>query len=81
MEDNPSVTEYFLEYHDNADSVDFWTKGETSVPGDQTEWTQTGLIEGHSYIFHVIAVNSKGESEPLTSNGSVQLGQTQDTLD
>ena len=73
--DNQSVTRYFIEYHDTEGAFDYWD-GDGSVPGDVTEWTQTGLTPGHSYSFRVIAANAKGESEPLVCKQLVQLDQT-----
>ena len=43
------------------------------VPGDKpnTEFEVIGLIPGSEYKFRVTAVNDEGDSEPLTSDGSI----------
>ena len=73
-DDSPSITQYLIEKHDTKDSVDFWDKCGI-VAGDVTEWTLTGLAAGHSYSFQIIAVNAKGESEPLVCKHLAHLDQ------
>ena len=73
-DDNQSITDYFIEYHD---SDDYWHRCGI-VPGYLKEWNLTGLIPGRSYSFRIVAANAKGESEPLVCKQLVHLDQTYD---
>lgn len=62
------ITAYQVEKYDK-DQKRWVPVGRT--PGNETELDVKGLQEGHEYQFRVRAVNEEGESEPLTTEGSI----------
>lgn len=64
------ITGYNIEYR-NVNKPTWDRAG--SVDSTTLSWKQTNLLEDSEYVFRVTAVNRKGESAPLESQGTVKL--------
>ena len=66
------ITGYSVECCDSQKNLIVATK----VGKDTVSLTQKNLVEGHGYMFRIIAINAKGKSEALESEDVVVPKQT-----
>lgn len=63
------ITGYLVEYRTSARTT--WSKA-SFMDAKTTNYTASNLCEGSEYFFRVIAVNSEGQSQPLTGSDFVR---------
>ena len=65
-QDSSPVNGYIIEYFDTKATFTSWTNA-GFVSTHITTWEQSGLMEGCEYMFRIVGINAKGQSDPLYS--------------
>lgn len=71
MDGDSAITAYIIEKQDMTLGFGSWTRID-KVKSYTHEFSVTHLLEGHQYLFRVIAENVHGRSQPLESRNAVE---------
>lgn len=71
MDGDSQITAYIIEKQDVTLGFGSWTRIDKVKPFIY-EFSVTHLLEGHQYLFRVIAENVHGRSQPLESRNAVE---------